>query len=213
MTVGDSIGEALLIHGMQNDQERLGQVGELLDLVGLELGHAVRYPHEFSGGQKQRVGIARALAVNPKLIVADEPVSALDVSVQAQVLNLMMDLQCKLSLTMLFIAHDLSVIGHVSDRIAVMYLGEMVELATKAELFGHPAHPYTEALLSAATIPDPHQKRRRITLQGEIPSPIMPPQGCRFHTRCTKVMGICRLEKPRPLTMENDHFVFCHLYD
>jgi len=212
MTIGDSIGEALLIHGVKNERERLERVEELLKLVGLEPEHAVRYPHEFSGGQKQRIGIARALAVNPKLIVADEPVSALDVSVQAQILNLTMDLQRELSLAYLFIAHDLSVIGHISDRIAVMYLGKVVELADKTELFSHPLHPYTEALLSAIPIPDPHRRRKRISLQGEVPSPVAPPPGCRFHTRCPRVMERCRREQPGLQQLEGGHLVSCHLY-
>ena len=213
MTIGDSIGEALLIHGMKNERERLERVEDLLKQVGLEPEHAIRYPHEFSGGQKQRIGIARALAVNPKLIVADEPVSALDVSVQAQILNLIMDLQHELGLAYLFIAHDLSVIGYVSDRIAVMYLGQIVELAGKTELFSHPLHPYTEALLSAISIPDPHQKRKGILLQGEVPSPVNPPPGCRFHTRCPKVMEICHQEEPPLRQLEKNHLVSCHLYD
>jgi len=212
MTIGDSIGEALLIHGMKNERERLERVEELLKQVGLEPEHAIRYPHEFSGGQKQRVGIARALAVNPKLIVADEPVSALDVSVQAQILNLIKGLQHELGLAYLFIAHDLSVIGHVSDRIVVMYLGQVVESAYRTELFGHPLHPYTEALLSAIPIPDPHQKRERILLQGEVPSPIDPPPGCRFHTRCPRVMKRCRQEEPKLQQLEGEHSVSCHLY-
>jgi len=213
MTIGDSIGEALLIHGMKNERERLERVEDLLKQVGLEPEHAIRYPHEFSGGQKQRIGIARALAVNPKLIVADEPVSALDVSVQAQILNLIMDLQHELGLAYLFIAHDLSVIGYVSDRIAVMYLGQIVELAGKTELFSHPLHPYTEALLSAISIPDPHQKRKGILLQGEVPSPVNPPPGCRFHTRCPKIMEICHQEEPPLRQLEKNHLVSCHLYD
>ncbi len=213
MTIGDSIGEALLIHGMKNERERLERVEDLLKQVGLEPEHAIRYPHEFSGGQKQRIGIARALAVNPKLIVADEPVSALDVSVQAQILNLIMDLQHELGLAYLFIAHDLSVIGYVSDRIAVMYLGQIVELAEKTELFSHPLHPYTEALLSAISIPDPHQKRKGILLQGEVPSPVNPPPGCRFHTRCPKIMEICHQEEPPLRQLEKNHLVSCHLYD
>jgi oligopeptide/dipeptide ABC transporter ATP-binding protein len=213
MTIGDSIGEALLIHGMKNERERLERVEDLLKQVGLEPEYAIRYPHEFSGGQKQRIGIARALAVNPKLIVADEPVSALDVSVQAQILNLIMDLQHELGLAYLFIAHDLSVIGYVSDRIAVMYLGQIVELAGKTELFSHPLHPYTEALLSAISIPDPHQKRKGILLQGEVPSPVNPPPGCRFHTRCPKVMEICHQEEPPLRQLEKNHLVSCHLYD
>ncbi len=213
MTIGDSIGEALLIHGVGNEKERLERVAELLERVGLEPEHAMRYPHELSGGQKQRTGIARALAVNPKLIVADEPVSALDVSVQAQILNLIMDLQRELGLAYLFIAHDLSVIGQVSDRIAVMYLGQIIELADRTELFGHPLHPYTEALLSAVLLPDPHQQRKKISLQGEVPSPVEPPPGCRFHTRCPRVMKICRQEEPALQRLERGHLVSCHLYD
>ena len=212
MTIGDSIGEALLIHGVKSERERLERVEDLLKQVGLEAGYAIRYPHEFSGGQKQRVGIARALAVNPKLIVADEPVSALDVSVQAQILNLLKGLQRELGLAYLFIAHDLSVIGHVSDRIAVMYLGQVVESAVRTELLGHPLHPYTEALLSAIPIPDPHRKRKRILLQGEVPSPIDPPPGCRFHTRCPRVMKRCRQEEPKLQPLEGEHSVSCHLY-
>ena len=185
---------------------------KLLKLVDLEPEHTMRYPHELSGGQKQRIGIARALAVNPKLIVADEPVSALDVSVQAQILNLIMDLQHELSLAYLFIAHDLSVIGQVSDRIAVMYLGQIVELADRTELFTHPLHPYTEALLSAIHVPDPHQKRKVILLQGEVPSPVEPPLGCRFHTRCPKVMNICGKEEPALQQLNVSHLVSCHLY-
>ena len=213
MTVGDSVGEALLIHGMKREADRLEKAAELLQRVGLEPEHAARYPHELSGGQKQRVGIARALAVNPRLIVADEPVSALDVSVQAQILNLLMDLQDEFGLAYLFIAHDLAVMGHVSSRIAVMYLGQIVELADRAELFNHPLHPYTEALLSAATVPDPHQQRHRAVLQGDVPSPVNPPQGCRFHTRCPRVMPICPQEQPEPRRFDNDHLVSCHLHD
>jgi len=207
MTIGDSIGEALLIHGIGNEQERLGRVEELLKRVGLEPEHAMRYPHELSGGQKQRIGIARALAVNPRLIVADEPVSALDVSVQAQILNLIMDLKRELGLAYLFIAHDLSVIGQVSDRIAVMYLGQIIELVGRTELFNHPLHPYTQALLSAISLPDPHQKRKKVSLQGEVPSPVEPPPGCRFHTRCPKAMGRCRREQPALRPLEVDHLV------
>jgi oligopeptide/dipeptide ABC transporter ATP-binding protein len=211
MTIGDSIGEALLIHGVKSEAERLERVEELLRRVGLEAEHTARYPHELSGGQKQRVGIARALAVDPRLIVADEPVSALDVSVQAQILNLTMDLQRELGLAYLFIAHDLAVIGHVSNRIAVMYLGQIVELAGTAELFGQPLHPYTEALLSAVAIPDPHQKKRGIALQGEVPSPVNPPRGCRFHTRCPKVMKVCSQEEPTLRPLDTEHLVSCHL--
>jgi len=213
MTIGDSIEEAFLIHGVGNEKERLERVEELLKRVGLEPEHALRYPHELSGGQKQRTGIARALAVNPKLIVADEPVSALDVSVQAQILNLLMDLQHELGLAYLFIAHDLSVIGQVSDRIAVMYLGQIIELADRTELFRHPLHPYTEALLSAILLPDPHRKLKKILLRGEVPSPIKPPLGCRFHTRCPKAMKPCDREQPALHSLGEDHFVSCHLYD
>ena len=213
MTIGDSIGEALLIHDVGNEKERLERVEELLKRVGLEPEHTMRYPHELSGGQKQRIGIARALAVNPKLIVADEPVSALDVSVQAQILNLVMDLQRELGLAYLFIAHDLSVIWQVSDRIAVMYLGKIIELADRTELFTHPLHPYTEALLSSIYAPDPHQKRKRIFLQGEVPSPVEPPPGCSFHTRCSKVMKVCSQEEPVPQWRSSSHLASCHLYD
>jgi len=181
--------------------------------VGMESGHATRYPHELSGGQKQRTGIARALAVNPKLIVADEPVSALDVSVQAQILNLTMDLQRELSLAYLFIAHDLAVIGQVSSRIAVMYLGQIVELAGRDDLFHQPLHPYTQALLSAVLLPDPHQRRKRILLPGEVPSPIDPPPGCRFHTRCPRVMKVCRQQMPALKQIDESHLAACHLYD
>jgi len=212
MTIGDSIGEALLIHGIGNERERLERVEELLKRVGLEPEHAMRYPHELSGGQKQRTGIARALAVNPKLIVADEPVSALDVSIQAQILNLMMDLQHELGLAYLFIAHDLSVMGQVSDRIAVMYLGQIIELADRTALFNHPLHPYTQALLSAVTLPDPHQKQKRILLPGEVPSPVAPPPGCRFHTRCPRVMKLCSQEQPTLRPREGGHLVSCHRY-
>ncbi len=213
MTIGDSIGEALLIHGVGTEEDRLQRVEELLKRVGMESGHATRYPHELSGGQKQRAGIARALAVNPKLIVADEPVSALDVSVQAQILNLIMDLQRDLSLAYIFIAHDLAVIGQVSSRISVMYLGQIVELAGRDDLFHRPLHPYTQALLSAVLLPDPHQQRKRIPLPGEVPSPIDPPSGCRFHTRCPKVMKICPQQIPNLAEIHKDHLVACHLYD
>ena len=212
-TIGDSIEEALLIHGVGSEKERLERVEELLKRVGLEPGHATRYPHELSGGQKQRTGIARALAVDPKLIIADEPVSALDVSVQAQILNLVLDLQRELSLAYLFIAHDLAVIGQVSNRIAVMYLGEIVELAGRDDLFHKPLHPYTQALLSAVFLPDPHKPQKRIPLPGEAPSPIDPPAGCRFHTRCPRVMKICPREKPVLKQIDNNHQVACHLYD
>jgi oligopeptide transport system ATP-binding protein len=213
MTIGDSIEEALIIHGVGgSDWERLERVAELLVRVGLEPAHASRYPHELSGGQKQRVGIARALAVNPQLIVADEPVSALDVSVQAQILNLIMDLRQELSLAYLFIAHDLAVIGQVSDRVAVMYLGQIVELASRPDMFHHPLHPYTQALMAAVSPPDPHRRQKQGALTGEVPSPVRPPSGCRFHTRCPKVMKICPEQMPELKTQESGHCVACHLY-
>lgn len=213
MTIGDSIGEALLVNGVNREKERLERVDELLERVGLEAGHAARYPHELSGGQKQRVGIARALAVNPKLIVADEPVSALDVSVQAQILNLLTDLQRESGMAYLFIAHDLAVTQQVSDRVAVMYLGQIIELASRDELFSHPLHPYTGALMSAITVPDPHQRRQRIVLSGEVPSPVAPPPGCRFHTRCPRVMEKCKSEPPALRRPGENHLVSCHRYD
>ncbi|MEE8471576.1 MAG: dipeptide ABC transporter ATP-binding protein [Dehalococcoidia bacterium] len=212
MTVGDSIDEALLIHDMGDARERLRRVEELLDRVGLESYHYRRYPHEFSGAQKQRVGIARALAVNPNLIVADEPVSALDVSIQAQILNLMMDLRDEYGLSYLFIAHDLSVIRHISHRVAVMYLGKIVELATKEDMFGDPLHPYTVALLSSVPIPDPHRKKERILLTGDVPSPAAPPPGCNFHTRCPRAFDICPREEPFLKELAPNHWVSCHLY-
>ncbi len=211
MTVGDSIGEALLMQGVEDEKDRSGRTGELLRRVGMEAGHAIRYPHELSGGQKQRIGIARALAVNPCLIIADEPVSALDVSVQAQILNLLLDLQQELGLTYLFIAHDLSVIWQVSDRVAVMYLGQIVELAERAELFACPLHPYTRALLSSLNLPDRRMPRGR-PLTGEVPSPIAPPPGCRFHTRCPEKMAICSQEAPELQEIRPAHWVACHLY-
>jgi oligopeptide transport system ATP-binding protein len=213
MTIGDSIGEALLVHGVRDERQRLEQVAALLKQVGLEPEHAGRYPHEFSGGQKQRIGIARALSVNPKLIVADEPVSALDVSVQAQILNLLLDLQQQFGIAFLFIAHDLSVIGHVSNRIAVMYLGRIVELAERTELLEQPLHPYTEALLSAVSVPDPHTRRKRILLPGDVPSPIQPPAGCHFHPRCPRAMKSCAQEGPSLRPVRENHLVSCHLYD
>jgi oligopeptide/dipeptide ABC transporter ATP-binding protein len=212
MTVGDSIGEALLIHGMGDERERLERVEALLERVGLERGHALRYPHEFSGGQKQRIGIARALSVNPNLIVADEPVSALDVSIQAQILNLMMDLRDEYGLSYLFIAHDLSVIRHISHRVAVMYLGKIVELADRMEIFQTPLHPYTQALLSAVPVPDPRHRKERILLTGDVPSPAAPPPGCRFHTRCPRAFEVCPREEPELRELAQGHLVACHLY-
>jgi len=211
MTVGQSIGEALLIHGMKDDRERTKRVGQILERVGLEAQHALRYPHEFSSGQRQRIGIGRALALNPKLIIADEPVSALDVSIQAQILNLMLDLRKEFGLAYLFIAHDLSVIRQVSHRVAVMYLGKIVELAEKGELFENALHPYTEALLSA--IPDMRSKKKtRILLPGSVPSPLNPPAGCRFHPRCHRALPICHQEEPQLKDVGSEHLVACHLY-
>jgi len=209
MTVGDIIGEPLEIHNLARGKEKVRRVPELLEVVGLSPYHANRYPHEFSGGQRQRIGIARALAVNPKLIIADEPVSALDVSIQAQVLNLLEELQREFGLTYLFIAHDLSVVKHISDRIAVMYLGKIVELAETEELFSNPQHPYTEALLSAVPIPNPEMRRERIILPGDVPSPINPPPGCRFHTRCLYVEPSCRTDPPAFADVGGGHYVAC----
>jgi oligopeptide/dipeptide ABC transporter, ATP-binding protein, C-terminal domain len=210
MTVGDIIGEPMEIHRIARGREKDKRVRELLEVVGLSPLHARRYPHEFSGGQRQRIGVARALAVNPKLIICDEPVSALDVSIQAQVINLLQDLQREFGLTYLFIAHDLSVVKHISDRVAVMYLGKIVELAAKHELYNNPQHPYTEALLSAVPIPDPTRKKQRIILEGDVPSPINPPSGCRFHTRCRYAQDICSKEDPEFVDIGDNHFVACH---
>ncbi|MEC9488169.1 MAG: dipeptide ABC transporter ATP-binding protein [Halanaerobium sp.] len=213
MTVGNIIGEALEIHNLARGKEKEKKVKELLEHVGLSATHMRRYPHEFSGGQRQRIGVARALAVDPKLIICDEPVSALDVSIQAQVINLMQDLQNQFSLTYLFIAHDLSVVKHISDRVAVMYLGKIVELAEKETIFVDPLHPYTKALLSAIPIPDPTVKRERIILKGDVPSPVNPPKGCRFHTRCPSVMDICKEEEPIFKDFGTEHFAACHLLE
>jgi oligopeptide transport system ATP-binding protein len=213
MTVGAIIGEALTIHQLaRNHAEYQARIVELLETVGLAADHMRRYPHEFSGGQRQRIGIARALAVSPKLVVCDEAVSALDVSIQAQVINLLEDLQAKFNLTYLFIAHDLSVVEHISDRVAVMYLGRIVEIAPSRALYSRPQHPYTEALLSAVPIPDPRVKRPRIRLQGDVPSPINPPPGGHFHTRCPIARkGLCDREAPQLKPVSDGHFVACHL--
>ncbi|MCK8815801.1 dipeptide ABC transporter ATP-binding protein [Natroniella sulfidigena] len=213
MKVGDIIGEPLEIHGLAKGREKKRIVKDLLDKVGLVPDYISRYPHEFSGGQRQRIGIARALAVDPKVIVCDEPVSALDVSVQAQVINLMKDLQKELELTYIFIAHDLSVVRHISDRVAVMYLGRIVELADKNKLYEDPKHPYTKALLSAIPVADPEVKREKIILEGDVPSPINPPSGCTFHTRCPFAEEICKREVPEFAEQEEEHFVACHLVD
>ncbi|MEA5523051.1 dipeptide ABC transporter ATP-binding protein [Limnoraphis robusta] len=214
MTVGKIIAEPLIIHHLKTNIIK-DRVQELLELVGLNPQFINRYPHEFSGGQRQRIGIARALAVNPDFIVCDEPIASLDVSIQAQVINLMQSLQQKLGLTYLFIAHDLSVVRHISNRVAVMYLGKIVELADRITLYKKPLHPYTQALLSAVPIPDPslEAKRERIILRDDIPSPINPPNGCRFHTRCPLAIDRCRLEEPEFREVEQGHFVACHLVD
>ncbi|HLO04982.1 MAG TPA: dipeptide ABC transporter ATP-binding protein [Symbiobacteriaceae bacterium] len=209
-TVGDIIAEPLRVHGVASGKAKDDRVAELLGLVGLEPSWRNRYPHEFSGGQRQRIGIARALALNPKFIVCDEAVSALDVSVQSQVINLLSDLQDQLGLTYLFIAHGLNVVRHISTRIGVMYLGKMVEIAAAEELFQRPAHPYTAALLSAAPTPNRHRRRERIVLTGEVPSPANPPSGCRFHTRCPLVQPVCKEQAPVSTQVASNHWVACH---
>lgn len=205
--------EPLIVHGIGSSVERKRKVHELLEIVGLSVHHAKRYPHQFSGGQRQRVGIARALMTNPKLIIADEPVSALDVSIQSQVLNLMQKLQEDLRLTYIFISHDLGVVRHISDKVGVMYLGRMVELADSESLYREPLHPYTQALLSAVPIPDPEFNREQILLKGDIPSPSNPPTGCSFHSRCPYVMDKCKVEIPKFVDVQSGHSVACHLYN
>ncbi len=213
MSVRDIIKEPMIIHHLAPSQKEMNErVVELLRQVGLDDYHANRYPHQFSGGQRQRIGIARALAVDPKLIIADEPVSALDVSIQSQVLNLMVELKRARNLTYIFIAHDLSVVEHISDRVGVMYLGNFAEVASKEELYANPLHPYTQALLSAVPVPDPEVKRQRIILPGNIPSPINAPKGCKFHPRCFKCMDICKEVAPPRIQVGENHYLYCHLY-
>jgi oligopeptide transport system ATP-binding protein len=212
MTVGSIIGEALSIHKLAGGAAKEKRVKEILETIGLQPHHSELFPHEFSGGQRQRIGIARALAVEPEVLIADEPVSSLDVSIQAQIINLLMDLQTRLGLSMIFISHDLSVIGHISHRIAVMYLGRIVELGTRKEIFEHPLHPYTEALLAAVPRIDPKSKRKIILLEGDVPSPINPPSGCHFHPRCPKRFSDCDKIEPELTDIQNGHKVACLLY-
>lgn len=211
-SVEQILEEPLIVHGIGTKEERRKQVREMLEVVGLSSYHAKRYPHQFSGGQRQRIGIAKALMTKPKLIIADEPVSALDVSIQAQVLNLMKDIQKEFQLTYIFIAHDLGVVRHISDRVGVMYLGRLIELADCEELYENPLHPYTKALLSAVPVPDPDLKKKTILIEGELPSPANPPSGCAFHTRCGDCMDICKTTRPIERNL-NGHFVACHLYN
>lgn len=215
MTVSDIIGEPMDIHNLASGKERQEKIYELLDTVGLNKDHAARYPHEFSGGQRQRIGIARSLAVDPEFIICDEPISALDVSIQAQVVNMLEDLQNDRGLTYLFIAHDLFMVKHISDRVGVMYLGSLVEVASSKELYSNPLHPYTQALLSSIPIPDPDiaESSQRIVLEGDVPSPVNPPSGCKFRTRCRYAMDVCREVVPVRKEMSKDHFVACHLMD
>lgn len=212
-TIEKILEEPLIVHGLGDSKARKKKVYEFLEIVGLSRYHGKRYPHQFSGGQRQRIGIARALMTNPKLIIADEPVSALDVSIQAQVLNLMQDLQKELKLTYIFIAHDLGVVRHISDRVGVMYLGKMVELGGSESLYDKPLHPYTQALLSAVPVPDPNFEREQVIIKGDIPSPSNPPSGCTFHTRCPFKMDVCTQVVPKFQEIEPGHSVACHLYD
>jgi len=212
MTVGKTVAEPMEVHNTVSKKEKENRVIELMEKVGLTPDQINRYPHEFSGGQRQRIGIARALAIDPEFIVADEPVSALDVSIQAQIINLLQDLQKEFGLTLLFISHDLSIIKHISDRVAVMYLGKIVEMASKRELFDNPKHPYTEALLSAIPIPNPRFRKKRAILMGDVPSPINPPSGCRFHTRCRYVKAICKEKEPELIDLRDGHYVACYLF-
>jgi peptide/nickel transport system ATP-binding protein/oligopeptide transport system ATP-binding protein len=212
MTIGRAIAEPMEVHKTFSRNERIEKVKDLMEKVGLSSDQVNRYPHEFSGGQRQRIGIARALATDPEFVVADESVSALDVSIQAQIINLLKDLQEEFGLTMLFIAHDLSVIKHISDRVAVMYVGKLVETAPKGTLFSNPKHPYTIALLSAIPVPDPKKKKKGQILMGDVPSPVNPPSGCRFHTRCPHVMPICRQTEPPMIALSDSHRVACYLY-
>jgi len=213
MSIGEIISEPLIVHTSMQEKERREQVEKLLDLVGMNPNYTDRFPHEFSGGQRQRIGIARALALSPELIICDEPISALDVSIQAQVVNLLEDLQEVFDLTYLFIAHDLSMVRHISDRVAVMYLGKLVEVSQSKSLYDYPLHPYTQALMSAVPIPDPviEEKRSRIILTGDVPNPSNPPSGCRFHTRCPLAVDICSVDEPELRQIGLDHFVSCHL--
>ncbi|HKK83533.1 MAG TPA: ABC transporter ATP-binding protein [Atribacterota bacterium] len=213
MRIGKAISEPLEVHNIGTPHEREERVAELMEKVGLSPDQINRYPHEFSGGQRQRIGIARALATNPEFIVADESVSALDVSIQAQIINLLQQLQAEFGLTLLFVAHDLSVVKHICDRVAVMYLGKIMEMADKKSLFSNPKHPYTQALLSAIPIPDPTKRKEQDILMGDVPSPVNPPAGCRFHTRCPQVMDICKKEEPPLREVKPGYHVACHLYN
>jgi oligopeptide/dipeptide ABC transporter ATP-binding protein len=211
MAVQDIIAEPLVVHRWRTRAEQSRRVRELLEVVGLASYHAERFPHEFSGGQRQRIGIARALSLSPKFIICDEPVSALDVSIQAQIINLMQDLQAELGLTYLFISHDLGVVKHIADRVAVMYLGKIVEIADKKRLYANPRHPYTQGLMASIPVPRPGRRRERMVVRGDVPSPSDPPPGCRFHTRCPHVMEVCRRLEPRLLSVEGGHAAACHL--